>query len=178
MIIDGLHRNHILLVIKKESFLKQYKKLDKEFNLRWDTSFEKLVNFSQTSDIPIHNWFYYQEGFSPVLVKKILEKLSIKEGSVLFDPFSGSGTSILLGKELGLKTYGFELNPFSHHMIKAKTQIYSKDDLEIIKKFKIPKYQKISELYEKYELRIIENLFEREDFEKIENLKKKINRIS
>jgi len=62
-------------------------------------------------------------------------------------------------------------------MIKAKTQIYSKDDLEIIKKFKIPKYQKISELYEKYELRIIENLFEREDFEKIENLKKKINRI-
>ena len=91
----------MLLAIKKESFLKEYKKLDKVFNLKWDKSFEKLVNFSQTSDLPIHNWFYYQEGFSPFLVKKILDKLSIKQGQVLFDPFTGSGTSALTGKELG-----------------------------------------------------------------------------
>lgn len=177
MVVCNLNGNHILLVIKKESFLKEYKKLDKKFNLKWDEAFEKLVNFSQTLDLPIHNWFYYQEGFSPVLVKRILEKLSIKKGSVLFDPFSGSGTSMLSGKELGMKTYGFELNQFSHHMIMAKTLNYSKKDLEIVKNFKIPQYQKINNPYEKYELRIIENLFEREDFEQIENLKKKINRM-
>ena len=177
MVICNLYGGHILLVIKKESFLKEYKKLDKEFNLKWDATFEKLVNFSQTSDIPIHNWFYYQEGFSPILVKRILEKLSIKKGSVLFDPFSGSGTSMLSGKDSGLKTYGFELNPFSHHMIKAKTQNYSKIDLEIVKNFKIPQHKKMDKLSEKYDLRIIENLFERDDFEKIEILKKKINKV-
>ena len=104
MVICSLIGNHVMLVIKKESFLKEYKKLDNEFHLKWDKSFEKLVNFSQTSDLPIHNWFYYQEGFSPLLVKKILDKLSIKKGLVLFDPFSGSGTTLLIGKELGLKT--------------------------------------------------------------------------
>ena len=166
-----------LLILKKESFLKEYKRLDKEFNVKRDKSFEKLVNFSQTSEIPLHNWFYYQEGFSPILVNKILEKLSIKKENILFDPFSGSGTSVLAGKEFGLKTYGFELNPFSHHMIKAKTQNYSKKDLEIVKDFRIPRHQKINNLYEKYALTIIENLFEREDFEKIEHLKKKINNI-
>ena len=177
MVISNLFGAYILLVIKKESFLKEYKKLDKKFNLKWDDTFEKLVNFSQTSDIPIHNWFYYQEGFSPVLVKRILEKLSIQKGSVLFDPFSGSGTSMLSGKDFGLKTYGFELNPFSYHMIKAKTKNYSKLDLEIVKNFKIPPHKKIDELYQKYDLKIIENLFEREDFEKIENLKIEINKI-
>ena len=59
MVVCNLNGNHILLVIKKESFLKEYKKLDKKFNLKWDEAFEKLVNFSQTLDLPIHNWFYY-----------------------------------------------------------------------------------------------------------------------
>lgn len=177
MVVCSLIENQIMLVIKKESFLKEYKKLDKEFNLRWDKSFEKLVNFSQTSDLPIHSWFYYQEGFSPFLVTKILDYLSIKKDHVLFDPFSGSGTSVLTGKELGLKTYGFELNPFSHHMLKSKTLNYSTKNLEIVRNFKIPVYRKMLDPYEKYELSIIENLFEREDFEKIEILKKKINGI-
>lgn len=174
MIVCSLNGT-IMLVIKKESFLKEYKKLDKKFNLSWNRSFEKLVNFSQTSDLPIHNWFYYQEGFSPLLVQKILEKLSIKKGKVLFDPFSGSGTTALVGKEMGLKTFGFELNPYSHYMLRSKTLNYSKKDLEIVRNFRVPSYKKMINLYEKYDLSIIENLFQREDFEKIEILKKRIN---
>ncbi len=167
-----------MLSINKESFFYDYKKLDKRFNLSWDRTYEKLVNFSQTSDIPIHNWFYYQEGFSPILVTRILSKLGMnKPGMVVFDPFAGSGTTLLTAKKSGMKSYGFELNPFSEYMIRAKTTNYSKEELDKVKKFKVPKFSKIKRVYDKYELSIIKNLFDEEKLIKIELLKKKISLV-
>jgi len=164
--------------ITKSSFWEIYKKLDESFNLTWDRSYEKMVNFSQTSNMPIHNWFYYPEGFSPELVKKILKTLGLdKKKSVILDPFAGSGTTLLVGKELGMRSFGFEINPFSEYMIRAKTSNYSKKDLEIVRKFRLPKHSPLNDVYIKYELSIIKNLFEREKLEKIEILKNKINKV-
>jgi DNA modification methylase len=160
-------------------FLQAYLELDKKFNTRWDSSYEYLVNFSQTEDKPIHRWFYYQEGYSPELVTRILDTLNLLEKKLfLFDPFAGSGTTLLTSKSLGFRSSGFEINPFSSMMAKAKTSNYSTDQINMVRKFTIPNYKPIPNVYKKYELRMIEKLFDRENFEKIELLKQKIVKVS
>lgn len=159
---------------KTEFFYNEYKKLDIEFNTRYDLSYQYLVNFSKTKNLPIHRWFYYQEGYSPELIKKVLKYLNLNGSTHLFDPFAGSGTSLVAAKELGIKATGIEINPFSCHMAISKTQNYSEEEIKILENFKVPIYKPVKKLFEKYELSIIENLFEIENFEKIELIKKKI----
>jgi len=159
---------------KTDFFYNEYKKLDVEFNTRYDLTYQYLVNFSKTKNLPIHRWFYYQEGYSPELIKKVLKYLNLNGSTHLFDPFAGSGTSLVAAKELGIKATGIEINPFSCHMAISKTQNYSEEEINILENFEVPNYKPIKKLFEKYELSIIENLFEIENFEKIELIKKKI----
>lgn len=159
---------------KTNFFYNEYKKLDVEFNTRYDLTYQYLVNFSKTKNLPIHRWFYYQEGYSPELIKKVLKYLNLNGSTHLFDPFAGSGTSLVAAKELGIKATGIEINPFSCHMAISKTQNYSEEEINILENFEMPNYKPIKKLFEKYELSIIENLFEIENFEKIELIKKKI----
>jgi DNA modification methylase len=159
---------------KKDFFYNEYKKLDIEFNTRYDLTYQYLVNFSKTKNLPIHRWFYYQEGYSPELIKKVLKYLNLNGSTHLFDPFAGSGTSLVAAKELGIKATGIEINPFSCHMAISKTQNYSGEEIKILENFKVPNYKPVKKLFEKYELSIIKNLFEIENFEKIELIKKKI----
>jgi DNA modification methylase len=159
---------------KTDFFYNEYKKLDVEFNTRYDLTYQYLVNFSKTKNLPIHRWFYYQEGYSPELIKKVLKYLNLNGSTHLFDPFAGSGTSLVAAKELGIKATGIEINPFSCHMAISKTQNYSEEEINILENFEVPNYKPLKKLFEKYELSIIENLFEIENFEKIELIKKKI----
>lgn len=161
-------------IIRKIFFYNEYKKLDIEFNTRYDLTYQYLVNFSKTKNLPIHRWFYYQEGYSPELIKKVLKYLNLNGSTHLFDPFAGSGTSLVAAKELGIKATGIEINPFSCHMAISKTQNYSGEEIKILENFKVPNYKPVKKLFEKYELSIIKNLFEIENFEKIELIKKKI----
>ena len=49
-------------------FYDEYKALDKTFKTRVDLPYQNLVNFSQTKNLSIHRWFYYQERFSLILI--------------------------------------------------------------------------------------------------------------
>lgn len=167
-----------VLEINKDYFVDLYKELDGRFNLHKDYSYEYLVNFSQIKNEPIHRWFYYQEGYSPRLVENILEYLNLTGNDIfIFDPFAGSGTTLLTAKHLKNKSLGFEINPFSAFMINVKTRNYTQNELEQVRKFKIPSYKSIAGAYDKYELQIIRKLFDKAELEKIELLKKKINGV-
>ena len=48
-----------------------------------------------TMNMPRHRWYYYKEGFSPNLVEKAIEMLSLSENDLIVDPFNGSGTVTL-----------------------------------------------------------------------------------
>jgi len=167
-----------MVFMQRDKLLAKYHEFDRKFNTHKDYSYQYLVNFSQTKDLPIHRWFYFVEGYSPKLVTNIFEYLGITDNSsVVFDPFSGSGTTLATAKSSGMSSTGFEINPFSAFMIKVKTRNYSKREIEEISKFKIPPYKRIKGVYDKYELKIVHNLFDEEKLEKIEILKQEINLI-
>lgn len=161
----------------KNDLYSEYCRLDYIFNTHKDYSYEYLVNFSQTKDLPIHRWYYYVEGYSPELINKVIEYLQLNNNSIIFDPFTGAGTTLLASKNHNLPSLGFEVNPFSAFMAKVKTRNYSKTDIEKVKKFQIPAKNFIESAYDKYELRIIRDLFDEEKLSCIETLKSEINKV-
>lgn len=168
-----------MLVEVQEDLFQKYKEKDKLFNTYFDGTYQYLVNFSQTKNLPIHRWFYYQEGYSPKLVENIINHLGLngKDNLFVLDPFAGSGTTLLKSKEMGFKAIGFEINPFSAFMIKVKTRDYSEKNLKEFLSFIIPNKKNIKNVYCLYELKIIKKLFQKDTLEKIETIKEAINTV-
>jgi hypothetical protein len=62
---------------------------------------------------PVHRWYQMTYSYSPVLVRALFKRLEVTApGSMILDPFSGTGTTIIEAKRLGVPSVGFELNPF------------------------------------------------------------------
>ncbi|MEW5996450.1 MAG: DNA methyltransferase [Candidatus Micrarchaeota archaeon] len=85
--------------------------------------------FEPAKDIPVHNWFYYKEAYSPQLVEWALGELGVKGGTV-FDPFCGIGTTMLYAKEHGMKGIGIDVSPLALFVTKTKCADYSEKDAE------------------------------------------------
>lgn len=86
-----------------------------------------------------HGLHQYPARFIPQLVRKIIKTFADDNAKVL-DIFSGSGTTLLECKYLGIKkSYGIELNPFAIFMTKTKLQ----DIDELIVKKELKKIEKL-----------------------------------
>lgn len=69
-----------------------------------------------------HRWYYYKEGFSPSLVENAIDTLGLTSSDVIIDPFNGSGTVTLTAATKGIKSFGFEVNPFTAFIAKTKVE--------------------------------------------------------
>lgn len=87
---------------------------------------------------PIHRWFSYMEGYSSVLVEREIEKVGYENISTLYDPFGGSGTSLLVASEHGIKPYFSETNPAMAFICETKINGVrkAKENPEIIERLK------------------------------------------
>ena len=63
----------------------------------------EATNFVKNSDERVHRWWPYLEGFSAEFVSNVFTELEIGPGHVVFDPFSGSGTTNLTCKLAGIQ---------------------------------------------------------------------------
>jgi site-specific DNA-methyltransferase (cytosine-N4-specific) len=69
----------------------------------------------------LYNLHPYPAKFISQIPRKIIEYLEIPKTALIFDPFCGSGTSIIAAKELGYKTFGVDLNPIATLITKVAT---------------------------------------------------------
>ncbi|APJ41081.1 DNA methylase N-4/N-6 [Pseudomonas aeruginosa] len=72
-----------------------------------------------TSNQPFQRWFSFKEAFSPKFVTDTLNSLPYPVASCL-DPFSGSGTTALTCRMLGISSEVVEVNPFLADLVEAK----------------------------------------------------------
>ncbi len=93
--------------------------------------------FEPAKGIPVHNWFYYKEAYSPQLVGWALEELGVvgaetgNQGrKAVFDPFCGIGTTMLYAKEHGLLGIGIDVSPLALFVSKTKCADYSEKDAQ------------------------------------------------
>lgn len=110
------------------------------------SKYSNLVNFGKNINLPRHSWFNIKEGYSSELVLEVFKDLSLNKNSIVFDPFSGSGTTVLTAIENGMKGVGFEVNPFLHFL--SETKIFNTDNplIDLMNKFKTSKGIKASKM--------------------------------
>lgn len=63
----------------------------------------------------------YPAKFIPQIPEKIIEYLEIPKDQLIFDPFCGSGTSLIVGQKLGYEVMGIDLNPIAVLISKVAT---------------------------------------------------------
>jgi len=69
-------------------------------------------NNLQPEDRPFHNWYRFVLSFPPTLVRDYLARFNANSGTVVLDPFCGTGTTIVETKLMGVPGVGVEANPF------------------------------------------------------------------
>ena len=91
-------------------------------NLNWRE--KELPERERTKHV--HRLHPYLGKFIPQLVEIFLRKY-FQPGQTVFDPFSGSGTTLVQANELGIHSVGCDISGFNVMLARAKTKRYSMD---------------------------------------------------
>ena len=89
--------------------------------------FGNQVHFQFAYQTPVQRWFPYREGYSIKLVNAFINELNIKGN--IFDPFSGSGTTLLASRMADLNSFGMDVNPISVLVAKVENEQYIPQDI-------------------------------------------------
>lgn len=95
-------------------------------------------NALSLGEMPRHRWYFVKEGFSPKMVEQAVSTDGVRQGELLLDPFSGSGTVPLAGALAGLRAQAFEVNPFLHFLSATKlsrcsTSVFRQASREVLR---------------------------------------------
>ena len=89
-----------------------------------------------------HTFHVYPAMMIPQVAREIINRYKTKEMKTLFDPYCGTGTSLVEGSLAGLDCIGTDLNPLARLISKAKV---TKVDIDIVEKL----YKDFKEYYKK-----------------------------
>lgn len=92
----------------------------------------ELGTFKDNMRAPIHQWFKYPAGYSYKFVTAGFELFNINPGDWVYDPFSGTGTTLICAKQAGINAYGVEAHSFVHWV--ANVKLYWEYDLQYLGK--------------------------------------------
>ena len=85
-------------------------------NIHYKRIHRDLATFKSGEDKPVHRWFRLTPSFGPDLVNIVLNEFNYSNDSIVLDPFSGAGTTLIECQLNNIKSYGFEINPFLYHV--------------------------------------------------------------
>ncbi len=130
-----------------------------------------LVSFQGNKSRPSYRWYKYKEGFSASLVDYFLNENDLDGGTIL-DPFAGSGTTLFVAGERGLKAEGIELLPICQQIIKKReileTRLTEQDILTLQNFISQRVWETEIEKFDLNELRITGGAYPKETKENIE----------
>ena len=110
---------------------------ESKFNVNYpdtnNATYTSELNYSMENDTPFKRWYRYKEGFSYLLIKKLIKEHSLNHSGIILDPFLGSGTTSLASNNLKRDSVGFETNPFSAFVSKCKLSVYTLDNINHLK---------------------------------------------
>lgn len=75
--------------------------------------------FTDNMSLPVHRWFRYSAGFSAEWAENLIKASCPPEG-IVFDPFAGSGTTLLAAEASGVRSVGLEAHPFVARIAEVK----------------------------------------------------------
>jgi site-specific DNA-methyltransferase (cytosine-N4-specific) len=135
-----------------------------DYKLQYDLLGDPIINIHQTRRLRYgpHDIHEYRGKFFPQLVKALINIAGINSGSIVVDPFCGSGTTNCEARALGMQTIGVDLNPLSVKISKTKTALVSvhPEELRNQTDYVLSLLEKID-----YEKKTVELRWEKEDLE-------------
>jgi hypothetical protein len=81
---------------------------------------EYQSNKVRKEDNSFHNWYRFVLSYPPHLVKYYLDKFELESDSIVLDPFSGTGTTLVESKLNRFESVGIEANPIARFATKTK----------------------------------------------------------
>jgi len=107
----------------------------------------------------IHGVHPYPAKFIPDIPANLIDNLPIPKGTAIFDPFCGSGVTLVEAQRRGIPSIGIDLNPIACLISKVKTSNLPDNYMEIVnscilhaqtnKEFTIPKIPNLDHWYKK-----------------------------
>jgi hypothetical protein len=74
----------------------------------------------QSTRYSVHGLHEYKGKFNPQIARAILNIFGLPQGAKIFDPFCGSGTSLVECAHLGMSAVGTDINPLAVFIANAK----------------------------------------------------------
>ena len=108
--------------------LKIFHKIENRFSMLDGSSFSDQVHFQNAYKTPVQRWFPYREGYSTRLVDAFINELKIT--GIVFDPFSGSGTTLMSARTNNLASFGVDVNPISVLVSRVENENYCVKDIK------------------------------------------------
>src|ERR1044072_1833112 len=90
------------------------RKLDAKFPVSAKPELGACVHWAGVEQLPVHRWFRYREGYSPLLFSHF------KDSRSRFYPFCVCGTTLLSSSVEGIDSFGLDLNPLATFVAKVK----------------------------------------------------------
>ncbi|MBQ2719279.1 MAG: RsmD family RNA methyltransferase [Clostridia bacterium] len=93
-----------------------------KFEINQNSSFKKKLDDAKGEErLGIHSFHRYYGKLIPAIPAVAIEEFTVP-GEIVFDPFSGSGTTAVEAITRGRKFVGFEINPLAQKIASTKTK--------------------------------------------------------
>jgi len=111
----------------------QYKEYDYIDDSGMRTRCTDLDFLDQPASVERNSIHMYPAMFHYLLVRSLIKEFS-EEGSMIFDPFCGTGVSLLEGLKLGRNTIGSDINPLAILISKVRCSNVNDKEYETVRK--------------------------------------------